>query len=152
MVHIEECVPVLFSLLYWFPDIIFHIHTLKWLRNSGEMGRLRIRICIVCSALWIPIRLYSALYRARLSFPCISPDNSNVRITWFCSLLASPLAELFPSCSSKLLSVSLTRWGWLHYLPGRLKVKSLRGVRSQNVSGKDLSRPSFFIRTPRLWP
>ena len=102
----------------------------------------------LCSALWIPIRLYSALYGARLSFSCTSPDSLNVRITCFCSLLCFPTCWTFSQLLLKApLSVSLTRWSWLHYLQGRLKIKHLRGVRSQNVSGKDLCRPSFFIRT-----
>lgn len=90
------------------------------------MGRLWIMICIVCSALWIPISLYSALKWARLSFSCISPDNSNVRITWLCSLFASLLAELFPSYSSKRFSISLTMWSCLHYLQGRLNLKRFK--------------------------
>lgn len=84
----------------------------------------------------------SILHYSEPEFFCMSSDNSNVTITWF-SLLAEPFS---PSCPSKHLSISLTFWSWLHYLQGRLKVKSLRGVKSQSVSGKDLSRPSFFIR------
>lgn len=53
----------------------------------------------------------------------VSPDNSYMRILWFCSLLAFLLAELFPSCSSKLLAYFFDCKELASLSPGQIKSK-----------------------------
>lgn len=129
--------------------MIFHSDALKmkedsW--NESVQAHDTHYVHFECQLGCIP---HSVLLWAGLPFSCTSPDNSEVRITRFCSFLVPPFLslKLVPVCCSKCVPISFTVWSCFQDLQSRLKVKSLREVRGCRVSGKDLSWPLLFLRT-----
>lgn len=78
---------------------------------------------------------HSVLLWAGLSFPCTSPDNSEVRITGFCSFLVPPFLslKLVPICCPKCPHL-FDCMGLLSRSPEQIKSKEFK--RSEGLQGE----------------